>query len=104
MLSGISKAQSITINPQKLLGIAKTSSLLLVAEKSNLARAFSTGLPYIEPAFEESHGGEIGLQGSRPAEVLKLWLGLRQLGEEGIEKVLLDAWPKAVHTFCLMRC
>ena len=30
-------------------------------------------------------------QGTRPAEVLKLWLGLRQLGENGITAVLEGA-------------
>jgi glutamate/tyrosine decarboxylase-like PLP-dependent enzyme len=39
----------------------------------------------------EHHGGEVGLQGTRPAEVLKLWLGLRQLGELGIETILSNA-------------
>ena len=33
----------------------------------------------------DAHGGELGLQGSRPAEALKLWIGLRQLGEKGIQ-------------------
>ena len=32
--------------------------------------------------------GEIGIQGSRPAEVIKLWLGLRFLGLNGIENIL----------------
>jgi glutamate/tyrosine decarboxylase-like PLP-dependent enzyme len=31
------------------------------------------------------------LQGTRPAEILKLWLGLRQLGLEGIAEVLEGA-------------
>ena len=91
MLEGLSKANSVTVNPQKVLGIAKTSSLLLVAEKNHLFEAFSTGLPYMEPAWGEAHGGELGIQGTRSAEVLKLWLGLRQLGEEGIQKLLIDA-------------
>jgi sulfinoalanine decarboxylase len=42
----------------------------------------------MEPSWSGGHGGESGLQGSRPAEVLKLWLGLRQLGLAGIEAVL----------------
>ncbi len=92
LLKGLSKANSITLNPQKLLGIAKTSSLLLVANKVDLISTFSTGLPYIEPPWgEEVHGGEIGLQGSRSGEVLKLWLGLRQLGEKGIQSLLEQA-------------
>ena len=92
LVSGISFADSISVNPQKLLGIAKTSSLLLVADKSNLSRVFSTGLPYTEPsACDEFHGGEIGIQGTRSAEVLKLWMGLRQLGQLGLERLLLDS-------------
>ncbi|WP_320667586.1 pyridoxal phosphate-dependent decarboxylase family protein [Prochlorococcus sp. MIT 1307] len=92
IVNGISSADSVTINPQKLLGITKASSLLLVANRLNLIQTFSTGLPYIEPAWgEDAHGGEMGIQGTRPAEVLKLWLGLRQLGEKGIERLLKDS-------------
>ena len=97
-LKGISLANSITLNPQKILGITKTSSLLLVANRSNLMETFSTGLPYIEPAWgEEAHGGEIGLQGTRPGEVLKLWLGLRQLGESGIESLLTESIDRRLY-------
>ena len=88
LLTGINCADSATVNPQKLLGITKTSSLLLVARPENLAAAFTTGLPYMEPSWSWPHGGELGLQGSRPAEILKLWLGLRQLGEVGIRELL----------------
>jgi glutamate/tyrosine decarboxylase-like PLP-dependent enzyme len=87
-LAGLGRADSLTINPQKLLGIPKTSSLLLLADPSALPRTFATGLPYMEPAGEGAHGGESGLQGTRPAEILKLWLGLRQLGLEGISALL----------------
>ena len=87
-VSGLECADSITVNPQKLLGITKTSSLLLLAEPSHLHNAFATGLPYMEPSWGGGHGGECGLQGTRPGEVLKLWLGLRQLGLEGIAGVL----------------
>ena len=41
------------------------------------------------------HGGEIGLQGTRPAEVLKLWLGLRQLGLDGIAETVTSALERA---------
>lgn len=84
-------ADSLTVNPQKLLGITKTSSLLLLREPEALASCFATGLPYMEPSWADAHGGECGLQGTRPAEVLKLWLGLRQLGLRGIEQLLEGA-------------
>ncbi len=92
LVKGISLADSVTVNPQKLLGITKTSSLLLVQDKENLASCFSTGFPYIEPSCESLvNGGDLGVQGTRSAEVLKLWLGLRQLGQDGIEELLLNA-------------
>ncbi len=87
-VEGLALADSVTINPQKLLGITKTSSLLLLRRPEALEQAFGTGLPYMEPSWGGGHGGECGLQGTRPADVLKLWLGLRQLGLDGIEAVL----------------
>ena len=91
LMDGMESADSITLNPQKLLGITKASSLLLLRDRTHLRQAFSTGLPYMEVPRGMDHGGEIGLQGTRPAEILKLWLGLRQLGEVGIEATLSDA-------------
>ncbi len=92
LMQGLSKANSLTINPQKILGITKTSSLLLVANIEHLYSCFSTGFPYIEPSQGNYfQGGEIGLQGTRSAEVLKLWLGLRQLGKNGIKHLLEGA-------------
>ena len=91
LLEGLGAADSLTVNPQKLLGITKTSSLLLLRQPDALAACFATGLPYMEPSWADAHGGECGLQGTRPAEVLKLWLGLRQLGLSGIEQLLNGA-------------
>tara|TARA_Y100001978_G_scaffold196697_1_gene206553 strand:+ start:1463 stop:2863 length:1401 start_codon:yes stop_codon:yes gene_type:complete len=84
----ISNANSITINPQKLIGIAKTSSLLLVSNINTLKNTFHTGLPYIDSLEDTVNRGELGVQGSRPAEIIKLWLGLKFLGLEGIENIL----------------
>jgi len=87
-LNNINLANSITINPQKIIGITKTSSLLLVSNIKTLENTFSTGLPYITSKENIINRGEIGIQGSRPAEVIKLWLGLRFLGLNGIEDIL----------------
>lgn len=96
-VNGLDLADSVTMNPQKLLGITKTSSLLLLARPAALTETFGTGLPYMEPSWSGGHGGEAGLQGTRPAEVLKLWLGLRQLGLEGIDTVLQGAIDRRRH-------
>ena len=90
-ISGFSKvnyANSITINPQKILGITKTSSILIVSDIEVLKRTFATGLPYVLSESNVINRGELGIQGSRPAEVIKLWLGLRFLGMNGIKHVL----------------
>ena len=93
-INGISKvnfANSITINPQKILGITKTSSILLVSNIEVLKNTFATGLPYVSSDSSVLNRGELGIQGSRPAEIIKLWLGLRFLGMQGIEEVLNSA-------------
>ncbi len=84
----INKANSITINPQKILGITKTSSILIVSNIDYLKKTFQTGLPYIDSSTDVVNRGELGIQGSRSAEIIKLWLGLRFLGIEGIENIL----------------
>jgi len=46
-LNNINKANSITINPQKIIGITKTSSLLLVSNMSTLENTFRIGIGII---------------------------------------------------------
>ncbi len=87
-LRNINLANSITINPQKILGIAKTSSILIVKDIEVLKKTFQTGLPYIDTPENIINRGELGVQGSRPAEIIKLWLGLKSLGIIGIKKIL----------------
>ncbi|MDC3118705.1 aminotransferase class V-fold PLP-dependent enzyme [Prochlorococcus sp. AH-716-K03] len=87
-INNVDLANSITINPQKILGITKTSSILIVSNIEILKNTFSTGLPYVSTENDLLNRGELGIQGSRPAEIIKLWLGLRFLGMRGIENVL----------------
>ena len=87
-INNVNSADSITINPQKILGITKTSSLLIVSNTEILKNTFLTGLPYVTSQGKALNRGELGIQGSRPAEIIKLWLGLRFLGMKGIEDIL----------------
>ena len=105
LVKGIGLADSVSLNPQKLLGVAKTSSLLLVADRLDLVSTFATDLPYVEPAVgDDYHCGEMGLQGTRSADVLKLWLGMRQLGEEGIQSLLEGAINRRIYFEKMLDC
>lgn len=94
-VKGLEHADSVTLNPQKLLGVSKPSSLLLLRDPGHLEATFGTGLPYMEPPRGGVQGGELGLQGTRGAEVLKLWLCLRHLGLSGIESLITAAMERA---------
>ncbi len=87
---------SVTINPQKILGITKTSSVLLINNINHLKETFKTGLPYIYTPENSFNLGEFGIQGTRSAEIIKLWLGLRYLGLAGIEDILNSSIEKRV--------
>ena len=90
-------ANSITINPQKVLGITKTSSILLVSNMKTLKDTFYTGLPYIDSSDDVVNRGELGVQGSRPAEIIKLWISIQLLGLNGINKVVSESITKRLN-------
>ena len=95
-LNYVNLSNSITINPQKILGITKTSSLLIVSDINKLNDTFATGLPYIASNNNFLDRGELGIQGSRPAEIIKLWLSLRFLGMKGIDNILKSSLERKI--------
>ena len=100
-VDGIEHADSITLNPQKVLGVSKPSSVLLMRKVELLQTSFATGLPYMESG-DGPQGGDLGLQGTRSAEVLKLWLSLQRLGLDGIERILDQAFHRAEYLRSLL--
>ena len=62
----------------------------MVSNIETLKNTFTTGLPYVSSDYPVINR-ELGIQGSRPAEIIKLWLGLRFLGMQGIEEILNSA-------------
>lgn len=88
LLNGINKANSISFNPQKWLYVAKTSSMVLFSDFNNMVDNFRIAAPYMKEQDEYINLGEITIQGSHNAEVLKLWLSMLAIGKSGYNELI----------------
>jgi glutamate/tyrosine decarboxylase-like PLP-dependent enzyme len=86
LLRGVEAADSIAFNPHKGLCVARTAAVLLLRRRGDLERYFRVAAPYA--GGDRTERGEISLQGTSHADVLKLWLSLRHLGERGYARLI----------------
>lgn len=90
-LDGVRRADSVTFNPQKWCYVAKTCATLLLSDRTVLEESFRVGAPYVDRAGTPNLG-ELTVQGTRHADVLKCWLAFGHLGRRGIEQLVEEGY------------
>ncbi|KUL90470.1 hypothetical protein ZTR_00125 [Talaromyces verruculosus] len=120
-LSGAEKANSIAINPHKMLGVPVTCSFLLAADIRQFHRANTLPAGYLfhsNPELDQINGdstadlqvdspevwdlADLTLQCGRRADSLKLFLSWTYYGSQGYESRIDEATETAAHLATLI--
>ena len=105
ILSGIGRADSVTIDPHKWLMQPKSMGVILTSHPGMLESLFGHEAPYLHGNVSGTvpDWGNRGLHGSRRFDALRLWVTKLYLGEEGLSKLVekgfenVSKWAEMLH-------
>lgn len=98
MLSGIERADSLTLDPHKWLFVPFECGCLLVRDPAALTKAFRILPEYlkdVEPGEEEVNFADRGEQLTRYSRALKVWLSVNYFGTKAIAVEIQEAMERA---------
>lgn len=106
--SGLDRADSVSFDPHKWLGVPYDCGVVLVRHAERLRRAFSISAPYLRgPEDTDDRIGldffEYGPEMSRSFRALKLWMTLRFYGASGLRQAFAKSLHLARHLHQLVR-
>jgi len=90
---GMERADSLTLDPHKWLGVPVDAGCALVRRPDDLRQAFSTIPPYLRQDVGEEVGtfAEYGFEQTRPFRALKTWATIAARGRDGIVEQVVRA-------------
>ena len=95
LFDGLDRADSVTVDAHKWLGMQKSCSVVLLRTRGALAAAFGHDEDYLLHEADAANPVDRTLEYSRPIRSLKLWLAFRTYGAQafrtGIERTLRHA-------------
>jgi aromatic-L-amino-acid/L-tryptophan decarboxylase len=93
--AGLERADSLTIDAHKWMGVQKSCSLVMLGREGALATAFAHEEQYMIHAQDMANPVDNTLEYSRPVRSMKLWLAFRIYGaaafREWIERTVIHA-------------
>jgi aromatic-L-amino-acid/L-tryptophan decarboxylase len=90
---GMERADSLTLDPHKWLGVPVDAGCVLVRHGGDLREAFSTVPPYLrqDAGAEVGTFAEYGMEQTRPFRALKTWATIASRGRDGIVSQVVRA-------------
>lgn len=98
MLSGLERADSLTLDPHKWLFVPFECGCLMVRDPATLTSAFRIMPEYlkdVQPGEEEVNFADRGEQLTRYSRALKVWLSVNYFGTAAIAQAIQEAMDRA---------